>query len=181
MQDENHNSKSHWSNDVIQVEAGVPNEENEKVKRRKKPNQNKSDKYNENKNNYSNTNGKNPEEAEEKDKSSLGIVVWNIYGLKKEKIEIFKHRSEPTVKKIFDQNELICITETWRDKYDPDILDWDDNFSEYSKIASRQCKSGRASGDTTIFIKNETREHGNIVYQDSYVTMHGINSKKSAP
>ena len=181
MQDENHNSKSHWSNDVIQVEAGVPNEENEKVKRRKKPNQNKSDKYNENKNNYSNTNGKNPEEAEEKDKSSLGIVVWNIYGLKKEKIEIFKHRSEPTVKKIFDQNELICITETWRDKYDPDILDWDDNFSEYSKKASRQCKSGRASGDTTIFIKNETREHGNIVYQDSYVTMHGINSKKSAP
>ena len=27
---------------------------------------------------------------------------------------------------------------------------------------------GRASGGTTIFIKNETREHGNIVYQDSY-------------
>ena len=168
MQDENDNSKGHGSNDVIQVEAGVPKGKNKKVTRRKKPDQNKSDKLNENKNNYSNTNGKNPLEAEEKDKSSLGIVIWNIHGLKKEKIEIFKHKSEPTIKKIFDENELICITETWRDKYDPDILDWDDDFSEYSKIASRHCKSGRASGGTTIFIKNETREHGNIVYQDSY-------------
>ena len=121
MHDEKENSKGHWSNDVIQVEAGVPKlqkgKTSKKVKRRKKPDQNKSDKYNQNKNNYSNTNGKNPEEAEEKDqdKSSLGIVTWNIHGLKKEKIEIFKHKSEPTVKKIFDENELICITETWRD------------------------------------------------------------------
>ena len=124
MQDGNDNLKGHPSNDVIQVEAGVPKEKNKNVKRRKKPDQNKSDKYNKNNNNYSNTNGKNPEEAEEKDKSSLGIVIWNIHGLKNEKIEIFKHKSEPTVKKIFDGNKLICITKTWRDKYDPDILDY---------------------------------------------------------
>ena len=106
MQDENDNSKRHRSNDVIQVEAGVPKGKNKKVKRRKKPDQNKPDKHKNDK-------------AEEKDKSSLGIVIWNIHGLKKEKIEIFKHKSEPIVKKIFDENELICITETWRDKYDP--------------------------------------------------------------
>ena len=47
-------------------------------------------------------------------------------------------------------------------QYDPDILDFDDDFLEYSKIASRQCKSGRASGGTAIFIKHETREHCNI-------------------
>ena len=46
MQDENDNSKGHWSNDVIQVEAGVPEGKNKKVKRRKKPDQNKSDKLN---------------------------------------------------------------------------------------------------------------------------------------
>ena len=85
MQDENDNSKGQGSDDVIQGEAGVPKGKNKKVKRRKKPDQNKFDKFNENNNNYSNTNGKNPEEAEEKDKSSLGIVTWNIHGLKKEK------------------------------------------------------------------------------------------------
>ena len=85
MQDENDNSKVHRSNDVIQVEAGVPKGKNKKVKRREKPDQNKSDKFNENKNNYSNTNSKNLVEAEEKDKSSLGLIIWNIHGLKKEK------------------------------------------------------------------------------------------------
>ena len=63
-----------------------------------------------------------------------------MHGLKKERIEIFRGKSDPIVKKIFDENELICINESWRDKFDSDILNWDD-----SHLANRQSKSGRAS------------------------------------
>ena len=104
MQDENDNSKGHWSNDVIQVEAGVPKGKNKKVKRRKKPDQNKSDKFNENKNNYSNTNGKNPVEAEEIDKSSLGIVIWNIHGLKKKKLKFSTTKVNQPLRKYLKMN-----------------------------------------------------------------------------
>ena len=78
----------------------MPKGKNKKVRRRKKPNENKSDKYNENKNNYSNTNGKNPEEAEEKDKSSLRIVIWNIYGLKKKKLKSLSTKVDQLLRKV---------------------------------------------------------------------------------
>ena len=78
--------------------------------------------------------------------SSLGILIWNLHGLKKEKIDIFRHKSEPLVQTIFNENEVIYITETWKDKYDTDCLCWDDNFIERSNLANRECKTGRSSG-----------------------------------
>ena len=41
------------------------------------------------------------------------------------KIETFKHKTEPMVKKLFEENDIICGTETWHDRRDPDILSWE--------------------------------------------------------
>ena len=87
--------------------------------------------------------------------STIGILMWNVHGFKKERTEIFREKSDPIVKKIFDENELICISDSWRDKFDSDILNWDDNFTEISHLGNRQ--SGRALGGTSMFIKNDPK------------------------
>ena len=71
-------------------------------------------------------------------------------------------------KKIFEENDIICLTETWRDKFDWDVLSWDDNFSEHPKNANRQSKRGRSSGGTTLFVKNKFQSYGNIEKQNTY-------------
>ena len=109
--------------------------------------------------------------------SSIGVVVWNLHVLKGNKIDTFKEKNDTVVKKIFYENDIICVTETWRDKYDLDILVWDDNFTEHSKLANRQSKSGRSSGGTTLFIKNETNAQGKIEYQDSYHAWYKLDNK----
>ena len=98
----------------------------------------------------------------------FGNVVWNLHGLKGNKIQTFKERNEPIVKKLSEKNDIICAAESWRDRYDPDILAWDDEFTEHSCLAKRDTKSGRSSGGTSLFIKNQTSRFGSIEKRDSY-------------
>ena len=107
----------------------------------------------------------------------FGIVVWNLHGLKGNKIQTFKERNEPIVKKLFEKNDIICATESWRDRYDPDILAWDDEFTEHSCLAKRDTKSGRPSGGTSLFIKNQTSRFGSIEKQDSYHVWYKLDKK----
>ena len=95
----------------------------------------------------------------------MGVLIWNIHGLKNEKVDTFRNKSESVVTKIFDENDIICLTETWRDR---NVLSWDDKFSEQPKNANRQSKRGRSSGGTTIFVKNEFQSYGNNEKQDAY-------------
>ena len=111
------------------------------------------------------------------EKNSFNVAVWNLHGLKGCKIESFKDRTEPMVKKLFEENDIICGTETWRDRQDPDILSWDDNFYEHSYPAKRHTKTGRSSGSTSLFIKNDTRAFGNIECRDSYHVWYKLNKK----
>ena len=60
--------------------------------------------------------------------------MWNIHGLKNEKVDTFRNYSETVVKKIFDENGIICFTETLHDRFDRDVLSQDDNFSEHTKM-----------------------------------------------
>ena len=108
------------------------------------------------------------------EKNSLGVAVWNLHGLKGCNIESFKDRTEPMVKKLFEENDIICGTETLRDRQDPDILSWDDKFSKHSYPAKRHTKTGRS---TSLCIENDTRAFGNIECRDSYHVWYKLNKK----
>ena len=53
--------------------------------------------------------------------SSIGIMAWNIHGLMYEKLETFKNKNDPTVDNLFDENEIVFLSETWKEKFDPDV------------------------------------------------------------
>ena len=75
------------------------------------------------------------------------------------------------------KNDIVCATESWRDRYDPDILAWDDEFTEHSCLAKRDTKSGRSSRATSLFIKNQTSRFGSIEKQDSYHVWYKLDKK----
>ena len=108
----------------------------------------------------------------------FGIVVWNLHGLKGNKIQTFKERNEPIVKKLFEKNDIICATESWRDRYDPDILAWDDEFTEHSFLAKWDTKSGRSSWGTSLFKK--IKQVDLVALKNKTVIMCGTNSIKSS-
>ena len=68
------------------------------------------------------------------------------------------------------KNDIVCLTETWKDRFDSEILSWDDPISEYSKNANRQYKYGRSSGGTSVFIKCKIESNCKIEHQDAYHT-----------
>ena len=111
------------------------------------------------------------------EKNSFGAAVWNLHRLKGCKIESFEDRTEPMVKKLFEENDIIYGTETWRDRHHPDVLSWDDKFSEHSYFAKRHTKTCRSSGGTSLFIKNDTCAFGNIECQDSYHVWYKLDKK----
>ena len=77
----------------------------------------------------------------------LNITCWNMHGLKGDKAEMIKNRDPYSdFGKLFLQNSIIFMSETWRDKFDQDILNWDDDFQEFSKIAVKDYQKGRSSG-----------------------------------
>ena len=59
-----------------------------------------------------------------------------MHGLKEDKAEMIKNRDPYSeFGKLFLQNSFIFMSETWREKFDQDILNWGDNFQEFPKIA----------------------------------------------
>ena len=78
------------------------------------------------------------------------------------------------VKKLFEENDIICGTDTWRDRR-IEILSRDDKFSEHSFLAKRHTKTGRPSGGTSLFIKNDANAFGSIECQDSSYTLRAAN------
>ena len=55
---------------------------------------------------------------------------------------------------MFYEIDTIFLCETWRDCYDQfDVIEWDDEFQEYSKNEYRDFKKGRSSGGTYLFIR----------------------------
>ena len=81
------------------------------------------------------------------------------------------------VKTLFEENDIICGTEKWRDRRDPDILSWDDKFCEHSYLAKRHTKTGRSSGGTSLFIKNDTSAFGITECQNSYHVWYKLDKK----
>ena len=49
-------------------------------------------------------------------------------GLKYEKLKTFKTKNDPIVENLFDENEITFLSETWKEKFDPDVLLWDDGI-----------------------------------------------------
>ena len=77
----------------------------------------------------------------------LNMTCWNMHGLKEDKAEMIKNRDPYSeFGKLFLQNSIIFMSETWRDNFDQDILSWDDDFQEFPKIAVKDFKKGRSSG-----------------------------------
>ena len=99
----------------------------------------------------------------------VNIACWNIHGLKGDKADLLKNR-KPGSKfyKLFDKNDIIFLSETWRDRVDSDLLEWDDDFQEFPKTAHRDFKKGRSSGGTHLFIKKTLLPHCKVLKQDAY-------------
>ena len=65
---------------------------------------------------------------------------------------------------MFHENDIIFLCETWRDRYDQfDVIEWDDEFQEYSKNAYRDFRKGRSSGGTHLFIRKTINSYCNIL------------------
>ena len=81
------------------------------------------------------------------------------------------------VKKLFEENDIICGTETWYDHRDPDVLSWYDKFSEHSYLAKGHTKTGRSSRGTSLFIKNDTSTIRSIECKDNYHVWYKLDKK----
>ena len=56
-------------------------------------------------------------------KDTLGTCVWNINGLKHQKLDRIESENSKITQEIFSNNDIIWLTETWRDKNDRDLFD----------------------------------------------------------
>ena len=68
-------------------------------------------------------------------KNKVSVCIWNINGLKNEKIDRFSSKDSVT-EEIFTNNDIICLTETWRDKTDRDLTELDDNFIGFHQLGA---------------------------------------------
>ena len=90
-----------------------------------------------------------------------------MHGLKQDKANFIRSRSS-TFRKLFNEIDLIFLSETWRDRFDSDILDWDDVFIEVNKNAYRDFKKGRSSGGTSLFIRKTIQPYCTVMKHDAY-------------
>ena len=90
-------------------------------------------------------------------KNFVNIMIWNIHGLKKLKADLIENRTpESEFGKMFPENDIIFLCETWRDCYDQfDVIEWDDEFQEYLKNAYRNFKNSRSSGAHTYLSEKQ--------------------------
>ena len=71
--------------------------------------------------------------------------------------------------KMFHEIDTIFFCETWRDRYDQfDVIEWDDEFQEYSKNEYRDFKKGRSSGGIYLFIRKTVNSYCNILKHDEF-------------
>ena len=54
------------------------------------------------------------ENKNEENETSLSISIVNVHALKNEKVDIFTHKSDSTVKYLFDNNNIVCVTGPYR-------------------------------------------------------------------
>ena len=103
-------AKQNHTNNFSQNSSGFKTQKSKNVKKGKKQKQNKSNSKNSKEKVHKNSENFDLNKNDEKD--SFGVVVWNLHGLKGGKTKTFKDKNEPTVKMLFDENDIICVTET---------------------------------------------------------------------
>ena len=65
--------------------------------------------------------------------NKVSACIWNINGLKNEKIDRISSK-DSVAEEIFAKNDIICLTETWRDKTDRDLTKLDGNFIGFHQL-----------------------------------------------
>ena len=103
-----------------------------------------------------------------KSHANLGICAWNVNGLKHGKIERIRSDSSKLIQDIFLNNDIICFTETWRDKSDCDFMQLHDNFSEFQQLGARNSKRGRSSGGISVLIRKTVDKYLSILSASPY-------------
>ena len=99
----------------------------------------------------------------------LNITCWNMHRLKGDMAEMIKNRDPYSdFGKFFLQNSIIFMSETWRDKFDQEILNWDDDFQEFPKIAAKDYRKGRSSRGNILFIRKSLLPYCEIIVHDAY-------------
>eukprot|EP00795_Rhopilema_esculentum_P001769 gene1769-16252_t len=61
-------------------------------------------------------------------------------------MEVVRSKSNSFLNKIFSDNHINCLTETWRDKHDRDVFDLDSDFREFHHLGACNSQRGRSSG-----------------------------------
>ena len=147
------NVEGHVEHSYFTTEAGKNDNEkmlSKKSRETRKSEQTRAKKFQkpQNENNYAKSN---------KTKNFVNITSWNIHGLKKLKADLIKNRTpESEFGKMFHENDIIFLCETWRDRYDQfHVIEWDDEFQEYSKTHTATLKRVGHQGAHTYLLEKQ--------------------------
>ena len=71
-------------------------------------------------------------------------------------------------RKLFNENDLIFLSEPKRDTLFTDILDWGGVFIEFNKNVYRDFRKGKSSGETHLVIRKIIEPYCTVIKHDTY-------------
>ncbi len=98
-------------------------------------------------------------------------------GLKSSTAQNIKASGCELFHRIFECNDLVCFSETWRDPNENFALDFNDEFIEFHEPGYRNHLGGRASGGMSLLVKKSVAKSFSIVLSDSYHFWCKLNKK----
>ena len=67
--------------------------------------------------------------------TELHFKVWNIFGLWQSKLNKITNKTDGFLNNVFETTDFVVLTETWGERGDPQLFDWDSEFDEVVRIS----------------------------------------------
>ena len=89
--------------------------------------------------------------------TELCIKIMNIHGLKENKLSMMRNETNSFFNKIFRSSDFVVFIETWTDKANNDLLNWDHTHEEIiRKCGQRTSRKGCSSGGISFSAKKNS-------------------------
>ena len=104
-----------------------------------------------------------------RNETELCIKTMIIHGLKENKLSMMRNETNSFFNTTFKSSDFVVFTETWRDKADNDLLNWDHTHEEIlKKCGQRTSRKGRSSGGISFGAKKKIGKSYEILSANSY-------------